>query len=606
MSRRKNKIKGSPPASEPPVSSQSAAAIRFGAMQSAALAAIGFAFYFNTAFNGYALDDGLVITENSFTMKGFSGIPGILSNDALAGLPGALGQLTGGRYRPLSTVTFALEQGLFGTNLFVSHLINVLLYCLTVVLLFRLLDEYLFRGKPGLAFLATFIFAVHPVHTEAVANLKGRDELLSLIFLLLSAWFFFGNRTALSLAAFLLALLSKESAITFLAIIPLTSYFFMNAGWKVSIRRMLPYSIAAAAYVLLRFQIVGMPVSYSDEVLNAPFLLARGTEAFCTKIAVLGKYFMLLVFPHPLSYDYSYNQIPYVHVSEIRFLAPLILNAGLLIWAVVLTGSRRIHGYGILFYFASISIVSNFVVDIGAPMGERLLFQPSVGFAIAAGYGLYQFISYRKTLASALSVVLLFAGYKTITRNRDWKDNLTLFSKDVQSAPNSAKAHDNLAVALIKNSEETKDENFKKQRLEEAIAELKRALVIYPSYADGYINTGLAYARLGNLPEAANALDKANSIRPGNRVLHANLLYLSELYLQEGVKVGSTDLGRANQYFEKAVQYNPSNAQALYNLGVVFFLRGDIPKAREYWMKTLQADSSHQGAAAWLEKTGNR
>jgi protein O-mannosyl-transferase len=604
MSQRKRRVpqvETKPPA----ISPEAPASKNWFVLQGVALGLIAFVFYVNTASNRYALDDPLVISENSYTMKGFSGIPGILTSDAFAGLPGVMGQLAGGRYRPLSPVTFAIEQGLFGTNLPVSHLVNVVLYCGVVVLLFLFFEKHLFKSKPGLAFIAGFIFAIHPVHTEAVANLKGRDELMSLLFLIVSVTLFCKGRTLWSLAAFFLALLSKESGITFLAIIPLTSYFFLETDWKTSLRRVVPYAILTAGYLLLRSSISGVASARSDEVLNAPFLFASSVEAFCTKVLVLGKYLLLLVFPYPLSYDYSYNQIPYAHPFELRFLVALIANVALVAAALLALPKRRLYSYGILFYFATISIVSNFVIDIGAPMGERFLFLPSVGFAIAAGSIAYRFASYRNVLLGIAAVLLGICGYETIMRNRDWKDNLTLFARDVQTVPNSAKAHDNLAVALIKDADATKDVRLKNQRFEEAIAQLKIAASIYPLYGDAYINFGVTYSRLGKLVEAGAALEKAKSIRPGARGVQANLLYLSQLYLEEGVKTVQQNPDKAQEYFEKSAYYNPSNAQALYNLGGILFVKGDTAKARDYWKKTLQVDPSHSEATAWLAKTQN-
>src|SRR6185369_675868 len=108
--------------------------------------------------------------------------------------------------------------------------------------------------------------------------------------------------------------------------------------------------------------------------------------------------------------------------------------------------------------------------------------------------------------------------------------------------------------------------------------------------------------RLGKLTEAGAALEKAKTIRPGARGVQANFLYLSQLYLEEGVKAVPQDRDKAKEYFEKSVYYNPSNAQALYNLGGMLMVKGDTAKAREYWQKTLQVDPSHSGATEWLAK----
>lgn len=148
--------------------------------------------YGNTLWNKYALDDAIVLTENKFVQKGVSGVADIFRYDSFTGFFGVQKNLVaGGRYRPLSIVTFAVEQSLWGQQPALSHAINVTLFILVSLLLLGLLRDY--ATKVGLtmpdmwAWLAVVLFAVHPANTEVVANIKGRDELLSLLFSLL-AW----------------------------------------------------------------------------------------------------------------------------------------------------------------------------------------------------------------------------------------------------------------------------------------------------------------------------------------------------------------------------------------------------------------------------------
>ena len=146
--------------------------------------------YANTLDLKYALDDSLMITDNNFTKKGASGIKDILTNDAFVGFLGKNNLLPGGRYRPLPQVMFAIEKEFFGFNPFVGHLINILLYAFTCMLLFIILNRLFINYKTtnwylGIPFTATMLFTAHPLHTEAVANIKGRDEILCLFFCLL-------------------------------------------------------------------------------------------------------------------------------------------------------------------------------------------------------------------------------------------------------------------------------------------------------------------------------------------------------------------------------------------------------------------------------------
>ena len=148
---------------------------------------LAFGLYLNTLPYGYVLDDKIVITENQFTKNGLSGIPDILTTDAFVGFYGKEKNLVAGkRYRPLSIVTFAIEYQFFGKAPFVSHLINVLLYAFTCLLLYQLMKRMFpdRKGNPWFLttpFIISLIFVVHPLHTEAVANIKGRDELLALL-----------------------------------------------------------------------------------------------------------------------------------------------------------------------------------------------------------------------------------------------------------------------------------------------------------------------------------------------------------------------------------------------------------------------------------------
>src|SRR5262245_18156818 len=163
--------------------------------------ALAFVLYGNTVGHRYALDDTVVLTRNAYVKAGLAGLPDIFTHDALAGteILSHTGLTEGGRYRPLSMAMFAVEYQLFGLSPGPSHLINVLLFGLTGAALFALFRRLpLERASgpwPWLATAATLLFLAHPIHTEVVANIKGRDELLALL---------------LSLAAFHAALTAVE------------------------------------------------------------------------------------------------------------------------------------------------------------------------------------------------------------------------------------------------------------------------------------------------------------------------------------------------------------------------------------------------------------
>jgi hypothetical protein len=148
---------------------------------------LGFALYWMSLSYGFVLDDQIVITDNKFTKEGFAGIWDILSQESFSGYFGGQQDLVAGaRYRPLSIVTFAIEYAFFEDNTFIRHFINVLLYGLLGLMMFRIL-ALLMPGKEmtswwlGIPFLAVVLYILHPVHSEVVANIKGRDEIMTAI-----------------------------------------------------------------------------------------------------------------------------------------------------------------------------------------------------------------------------------------------------------------------------------------------------------------------------------------------------------------------------------------------------------------------------------------
>ena len=155
--------------------------------------------YLNTLNHDYALDDAIVIHKNIFTTNGFSGIPDLLSNDSFYGFFQERGKsqlVSGGRYRPLTPVMFAIEWGLFGNTPFIGHLINVLLYAFLAVVVYRFFLFLLGKKKHALwaSAIAALIFTIHPVHSEVVANIKGRDEICALLFGLLSVLIYYRSK----------------------------------------------------------------------------------------------------------------------------------------------------------------------------------------------------------------------------------------------------------------------------------------------------------------------------------------------------------------------------------------------------------------------------
>ncbi len=567
--------------------------------------------YGNTLQNGYALDDGIVITNNPYTQKGFAGIGDLLSRDSFSEVAGGSGELSGGRYRPLSLVSFAVEVALFGkNNPGISHLINCLLYAALCIVLLKLLQRLL-PDKRELAFLAVLVFAVHPLHTEVVANIKSRDELLCFLFLALSLLIYVNKKTSsgmsltLTMALYFLSLLSKENGITFIAVVPLMFYFFYAKNSKQSLLSAWPFLLVAALFMALRYQVVGLSIVQSKEVLNAPYLLASAAERIATQIMVLGRYLLLLVWPHPLSYDYSYPQIPYVGLANPAFLVSALAYLALAVFAFRQFIKRDLLAFSILFFLITLSIVSNLLIDVGSPMNERFLFQPSLGFALAFAAGLMG-LSSKGGMVKAVRVLgvllLVLASVAVLARNSAWKDDFTLFSTDVEHAPNSAKANCHAGVVWLKKATDEKDSLQRVAAFNQAIHYLRRAIDVYPAYTDPYLDLGNVYAQLGQLDSAYQALSTVRMRIPNHPVLRQNTMYLAQQYLGRGVlNYQRKDLQAAIADTRGALACDSSLAMAWYNLGGYYFDQQQLAEAKNAWERALLLDPGNAAIKKGLD-----
>lgn len=572
---------------------------------------LGVLFYANTYKNEYAFDDGIVIYENNYTRQGVAGIGKILTTDSFQGFLGDLNNklLSGGRYRPLSIVTFAIEYEIWGANPHPGHAVNVFLYALTCVLLFWLFRKYISPNNNDIAFIAALLFTIHPIHTEAVANLKGRDEILAGLFIVTTLYgamaFIVEQKNkalwiVLALFSFILSLLAKENALTLLGILPLTYYFFTKSSPARIALYTAPFLALIVLYFGLRIQFTGFSLSGTNnqEIMNNAYLYAKPAEKFATIFYVLGLYLKLAFWPSPMSYDYSYNQIPYRNFGSPEALFALMVNAALFAWAVWGLRKKTIESYGILFYFMSIAIVSNIVIDIGAFLADRFLFQASMGLSLTVAavlVGLFKqgtlSPAKRLALSGALGIVTLLAAFKTVARNAEWKNNETLFFADVKSAPNSAKTNRACANYLLKKARNETDRVAKAELLSQSIPYLKKSIEIYPGYIDVWVDLGLAQLLTDNFPSADSAFKRAAAINPIEHNLRIINGSISVYYSEKGYDLAKNQgkFAEGRYCLEKAVEYNNQNVGALNTLGIVYGMLAVKENSVEYYEKSISS-----------------
>ncbi|MCX6273039.1 MAG: hypothetical protein NTU44_17845 [Bacteroidetes bacterium] len=464
----------------------------------------------------YALDDALMITDNSYTKKGISGLKDIMTHDAFTGFFGVQKKLVaGGRYRPLSQVMFALEYQFFGLSPFIGHLMNILLYACCIWILFLILKKLLIKlhhaqWYRSLPFIATLLFICHPLHTEVVANIKGRDEILSLLGSLLTlhlAILYIEKRKIIHLLlmmpVFFLALLAKENAITFLGVIILVFYFFKKVNLKDYLVVFAPLLAATAGYLVLRNNALGYLVSPVKivEILNDPYVNSSLAEKLATNTLTWGIYLKLLLFPHPLTHDYYPWQISLTNWGNPLVLLTFAFYLGLLVVAIKGLKKKTILSFSILFFFITFSISSNLVFNIGTFMNERFMFIPLLGFTLALAYFITQklpswFSGGAKpgSLIPTLLIVLCLAySVKTFSRNFTWQDDFTLFTTDVKTSVNSAKCNVSAGGMYLVKAEKSKSDAEKTDLLNKAEANLRKAIEIYSGNSSAWVLLGNVY-----------------------------------------------------------------------------------------------------------------
>ena len=350
------------------------------------IGAVAFLLYANTLSHDYVLDDFSVIKENRLTKQGWDAFPEVFKKSFRFGYITTQDEL----YRPLPKATFAAEWALAPDKPALGHFVNILLYALTGMLLFLTLRKYM-KGDLLIPFVASLLFIAHPIHTEAVANIKSRDEIMSLLFSFgaLSCIYEWIRKEKVSwlfaaMVSFFLSILSKESGITFLAVFPLTIYFFTNAPSRKWITVILCMIVPVGIFLILRNNVLaGSLKTNFSEVDNILVAAPDGISKLATAIFILLLSLKVIFFPHPLVIDYSYKQIPVIGMGDWRFWIAALILSGLLFLGLRGLKKKNLLSFAILYFFITVSIFSNLLVLIGTSFGERLMLIPSLGFCLA-------------------------------------------------------------------------------------------------------------------------------------------------------------------------------------------------------------------------------
>jgi tetratricopeptide (TPR) repeat protein len=343
--------------------------------------------------------------------------------------------------------------------------------------------------------------------------------------------------------------------------------------------------------------------------MDNPYVLATTSQKMATILFVGLMYLKLLFYPYPLTYDYSFHQIPYHDFSDGLVIFSLAIYAALGFIALWLLRKKDVISWCIFFFFGSLFIISNLLFNIGAPMAERFLYQASLPFIIAITELVRRFFAVQKqsqlqrtALISFLIVGTALSSFEIINRNEDWKSDETLFLHDVKTSLQSARANTYAGIALVRLCDASKDPNEKKEKATEAIGYFKKSLQIKSDYLPTLLNMGVAYSRIDSGDSAEKVWNLARTIEPDNSTLKGYDDYLSQFFFRSGMqKGGKGNYDEAIIDLEKAAKYNPSNADTWYNLGGAYFTVKNYSKAEECWKKTLQLNPNYKQAQQGLQ-----
>jgi protein O-mannosyl-transferase len=521
-------------------------------------AALGFILYFNTFSHDYCLDDFASIKDNIIVKGGIKNIGAIFTSEYRAGAWNAPGSL----YRPFSLAMFAWEWQFSPNNAFLSHFINVLLYAFTGWLLFLTLRRVLSAWPAALAGATTVLFIAHPAHVEVVANIKSRDEIvmfLGMLGAIYGLWRSFSgskNWLILSVFSFTIGIFSKESAITFFAIIPMTMYFFTEKKWGEIISKTALFLIPTALFLVARQNVLGSQKgkeatsALDNFILASPNLVEQKASAFM----VVTKYFQTLLAPFNLVSEIGYSQYRPVGFSDWRALlglAIILSLVGLFFWGF---RKKNLLSFAAVWFLATFSIVSNIIITIGTSYGERLLYVPSLAFALAVAFLLIKVLkinaltSNNNLFFGILGGLAAVFGLLTINRNPAWKDSFSLYQTDIKTVPNSAKLNYHYALELAKKGASDVAENLTDPAMmDSAIVHYSKAIEIWPTYRDAFAGRGLAYFR------------------------------------QKKYDIAFKD-------YETALKYDPNDAKVLSNMGYIYFIRQDMKGAEDVYRRAVKAD----------------
>jgi cytochrome c-type biogenesis protein CcmH/NrfG len=525
------------------------------------------------SFNAeFTLDDNQII-ENNNLVHSLSQLPTLWKTDYWAGKIDANDKSL---YRPLTMTTYAIQYAIHKAHPAPYHILNILLHALVCFVLMKwvnlLFKDFWLTGLSGL------LFAIHPIHTEAVSGIVGRAEILSGLFILTACisyhhWRETGKTKWL---AFLLlstfaAITSKEHGFMLPLILIMQEgvYFFQLKKNPVHRKRFYSGvgSVSLIAVILwgIRSTITGPPVPHEQ------WLGVAASDRMATSIRTTMEYVAMHVLPIRLSADYWTDEVPIVGFGSLEIIISFLMIAALIGLAFWLRKKMISVSWGILFFFLTLLPVSNFLFAAGFLKAERILYIPSIGLIIAMAALLVSLS--KKTEVKwigfcLIGILTLFFSVRTWLRAGDWKSNFTLAEATLRTSPNSPRFNNMMGLELVH-----------QKRNKEALDYYEKAVKANPNHVPALVNLGTEYKNFNRNEEAIATLQRAIQIDPKAMMAYVNLM---SVYRSLG------DYDKNLEIAIKAMELFPNSAPVLWNAANAYQLKHNMEKANELRAKAVQ------------------
>ena len=543
------------------------------------IALVSFGVYFNALFNGFVYDDHSQVLKNTL-IRDIRNIPEIFRSNVwtFEGAPP-----TSNYYRPMLNLFYMFNYYVFGLQAWGFHLVNILFHAGNSVLVFlimsRLLDGFTTRTDGGAPLLlsspliAALLFAAHPIHVEAVTWIAGLSDVSFAFFYLLSFYLYVRSRGSyrwqyvFSVLFFFLAVLCKEPGLTLPVLLIAYDHAFGNRPvWRFAqMMRYAAFLLVAAFYFVIRFRVLGgftplqrlAKLSAAEQIINV--------------FPLFGQYLQKLLLPINLNFWPVFNPITsLVSVEGILSVCLAMIFAGALVLALK---KDKMVFFSLVLVVAPLAPALYLKGVIGKPFADRYLYLPSVGFAMLTAY----FFSWAKAhhqgaarlLPFVLALVLASYAWGTVSRNKVWKDEYSLFEDTVKKSPDSVVPRLEFGNALLARG-----------MFDEAIAQYQVARRMEPRLYVIYHHLGLAFAGEDRLSEAIEQYILALALNPNSAEIHSDL---GRAYAKAGFRSGAV------REFRIAVEIQPTAAN--HNvLGIAYAQNKEINKAVEEFMTATALD----------------